>query len=251
MRRDGWSPEDYAHFADARRKPFFDLLSLVEPVDSPRVLDVGCGSGLLTAEAHRLLGAASTVGLDASPAMLGSASPAGVELRQGSIPQDLPPGPFDVVVSNSALNWVDDHPKVFAALTAALAPRGQLAVQMPSNPDSAFSRCCQATAQAFTSELGGFVYRSPVDTPEHYAALLERLGFERQRIGTWHYPQRHPDVAGVVAFARGGLLSPYRQRLSPERFEAFVAEYEAALRRELGAGPVFFAFRRVFVFGRR
>ncbi len=244
MGREGWNPDEYARFADARRRPFFDLVSLVEPVDAPRVLDVGCGSGVLTAEAHRLLGAATTLGLDSSPAMLGSARPEGVELRQASIPADLPKGPFDVILSNSALNWVDDHAQVFAALTQSLAQKGQLAVQLPSNPESAFSRCCEATARRFGGELGGFVYRSPVATPEFYSALLERLGFERQRVGTWYYPQRHADVAGIVAFARGGLLSPYRARLGDERFEAFVTEYTAALRRELGDGPVFFPLRR-------
>ncbi len=52
-------------------------------------------------------------------------------------------------------------------------------------------------------------------------------------------------------FARGGLLSAYRSRLSPERFEAFVAAYRAALEAELGPGPVLFPFQRVFAWGRR
>lgn len=251
MRRDGWSPTEYANFTDARRKPFFDLVSMIEPVDHPRLLDVGCGSGALTAEAHRLLGAAHTLGLDASPAMLASAHPEGIELRQGSIPADVPGGPFDVIVSNSALNWVEDHAAIFERFAGALAPHGQLAVQMPSNPDSPFSRCCEATAHRFRAELAGFVYRSPVQSPEFYSALLDRLGFTTQRVGTWRYPQHHPGVEGIVAFARGGLLSPYRERLSPEQFEAFAAAYTAALRAELGDGPVFFPFRRVFVFGRR
>jgi trans-aconitate 2-methyltransferase len=251
MRRDGWSPTEYANFTDARRRPFFDLVSMIEPVERPRVLDVGCGSGALTAEAHRLLGATHTLGLDASPAMLQSVHPEGIELRQGSIPADVPAGPFEVIVSNSALNWVEDHAAIFERFSGALAPHGQLAVQMPSNPDSAFSRCCEATARRFQRELDGFVYRSPVQPPEFYSALLDRLGFATQRVGTWRYPQRHDGVEGLVAFARGGLLSPYRERLSAEAFEAFAAAYRDALRAELGDGPVFFAFRRVFVFGRR
>jgi trans-aconitate 2-methyltransferase len=248
---DGWNPAEYAKFGDARRRPFFDLLSLVHRQGSPRLLDAGCGTGALTAEAHRLLNATHTVGVDRSPAMLATERPAGIELIQGTVPDDLPAGPFEVVVSNSALNWVPNHAQVFEALTSRLTPDGQLAVQMPSNPDSAFSRCCLATADRWARQLEGYVYHSPVENPDFYAALLDRLGFQDQRVGTWRYPQRHASVDGLVEFARGGLLSAYRERLAPDDFEHFVADYRAALLNELGAGPVFFAFRRVFVWGRR
>ncbi len=248
---DGWDPSEYAKFSDDRRRPFFDLLRLLERGGAPRVLDVGCGTGALTAEAHRLLNAAHTIGVDRAPALLATDRPAHVELRQGSVPDDLPPGPFESVLSNSALNWVPHHAQVLDALTERLAPSGQLALQMPSNPESAFSRCCLMTADRWARELDGYVYHSPVENPDFYAAALDRLGYRDQKVGTWRYPQRHANVAGLVDFARGGLLSAYRERLTPEAFERFVADYHAALEQELGPGPVFFAFRRVFIWGRR
>jgi len=124
---------------------------------------------------------------------------------------------------------------------------------MPSNPDSAFSRCAHAVAAAepFRTELGGYQYQSPVRTPEFYARALHQLGFAEVRAGAWLYPQRHPDPGGLVEFARGGLLSAYRSRLPPERFEALVSAYRRALDQALGPGPVFFPFQRVFAWGRR
>ncbi len=253
MGRDGWSPADYARSPDARRQPFLDLLALVQPVTAPRVLDVGCGTGALTLEAHRALGARETLGLDASPAMLAQATPAdGVTLALGAVPEALPDGPFDVIVSNSALNWVPGHARVFAALLARLAPGGQLAVQMPWNAGTAFVEAAEVVArrEPFCARLGGFVHRSPVEPPEAYVALLDELGVAAQRVGTWYYPQRHDDAAGLADFARGGLLSAYRARLSADDFEAFVAAYAAELRLALGEGPLTFPFRRLFVWAR-
>jgi trans-aconitate 2-methyltransferase len=177
----------------------------------------------------------------------------GVSFLLAEGPEGLPAGPFEVIVSNSALNWVPDHPAVLAALASRLAPGGQLAIQMPFNPGSAFVGCCAevAASQDFAAELGGSRYESPVLAPEAYARQLERLGFDEIRAGAWLYPQRHASVEGLVDFARGGLLSAYRGRLAPERFEAFVAAYRAALARELGPGPVFFPFQRVLAWGRR
>lgn len=254
MAKDGWSPADYGRFKDARRQPFLDLLALVKPVHAPRVLDVGCGTGELTAHAHEVLGAVATVGVDSSPAMLAKATPRrGVSFVAGELGPSLPRGPFDVVLSNSALNWVADHERVFRLFHQRLAEGGQVAVQLPSNGDAPFGRCCEAVARAepFATELAGWVYLSPAQRCDRYAELLERVGFAEQRVGEWLYPQKHESPRGLVDFARGGLLSPYRERLAPARFEAFVEAYEAALVRELGPGPVFFPFRRLFVWARR
>ena len=46
---DTWDPDTYHRFQAERRQPFDDLLALVEPVPSGRVVDLGCGTGELTA----------------------------------------------------------------------------------------------------------------------------------------------------------------------------------------------------------
>ena len=184
--------------------------------------------------------------------MLGSsAQRSGVTLEQRDISAALPAARFERVISNSAFNWVENHRAYLPRVLDLVAPGGELAVQMPSNPDSAFSRCALEVAAGFQDLLGGYRYRSPVEAPEFYAELFAREARVAQsRVGAWYYPQLHDSVAGLVAFAQGGLLSGYRARLGGPDFERFCAAYRGALERELGAGPVFFAFRRVFLFAR-
>ncbi|MDP3155945.1 MAG: methyltransferase domain-containing protein [Archangium sp.] len=249
---DGWAPEVYARFAADRAAPFDDLLRLLTPARRGTLLDLGCGTGELTAKAHVALQVSSSLGLDASPSMLKNAAPApGVVLEQCDITTSLPPRQFDRVVSNSAFNWIADHRTYLPRVLALVAPGGELAVQMPSNTDTPFFRCALEAAAALAPELGGFSYRSPVESPEVYAELFARdARIAQSKVGTWYYPQLHQSVDGLVEFAKGGQLSAYRARLQPADFERFCSSYRQALQRELGEGPVFFAFRRVFLFAR-
>ena len=249
---DGWAPEVYARFAADRAAPFDDLLRMISPARRGTLLDLGCGTGALTAKAHVTLQISSSLGLDASPAMLKTAELApGVTLEQRDIATSLPARQFDRVLSNSALNWIADHRAYLPRVLSLVAPGGELAVQMPSNPDTPFLRCVLEVAAAFARELDGFSYRSPVESPEVYAELFARdERIAQSKVGTWYYPQLHQSVDGLVEFAKGGQLSAYRARLQPADFERFCADYREALQRELGEGPVFFAFRRVFLFVR-
>ena len=62
MTSDAWDPDKYNRFAAEREEPFWDLVRLLAPVESPSVADLGCGDGRLTAMLHTRLGAADTVG---------------------------------------------------------------------------------------------------------------------------------------------------------------------------------------------
>ena len=135
-----WNPDQYERFRRERQQPFFDLLALVRPVSSPRVIDLGCGTGELTSELHRRLGARETIGVDSSAAMLERAAAHagdGLRFERGDIAEFVAADGFAVIFSNAALHWLPDHQALIGRLTRALRPGGQLAVQVPANHDHA------------------------------------------------------------------------------------------------------------------
>ena len=186
-----WDPEQYERFAAERAAPFFDLLGLIEPVNSPRVVDLGCGTGELTAQAHVRLGARETTGVDNSSTMLSRARDVrvdGVSFQHGDIASFTGDGSFDVVLSNAALQWVSDHAAVLARWSRALSDRGQLAVQLPANSDhpSHVVAAELATESPFIEAFDGEPPPDPtarVLAPEAYAEILEVLGFSRHAAG--------------------------------------------------------------------
>jgi trans-aconitate 2-methyltransferase len=253
---DTWKPEQYARFAAERAQPFHDLLDLVRPVPGGRVVDLGCGSGELTAELHRRLQAGQTLGLDSSLAMLERASPLagdGLRFELGDI-AEFGGGGWDVVFSNAALQWLPDHEALFGRLVGALAAGGQLAVQMPANFDHPSHVVADELAgeEPFRSELGGWRNMAPVRPPEWYALLLDRLGLDEQHVRLQVYLHHLADREQVVEWVRGTLLTAYAKRLPAELFERFLDRYRERLLPRLDDGrPYRYPFKRVLLWARR
>jgi trans-aconitate 2-methyltransferase len=257
---EGWDPGQYEKFAAERAQPFFDLLALVQPVPGGEVIDLGCGTGELTARLHAHVQAASTVGIDNSQAMLDRAAPrarAGLRFETGDIGRFDSENRFDVIFANAALHWTPDHPALLARLSRGLRPGGQLAVQVPANADHPAHTVAgevaneapfrQAMQDAPPADVVLEVLR-----PERYAETLDELGFAEQHVRLQVYGHRLSSTDEVVEWTRGTTLVRFRRLLSPELFEAFVVRYRQRLREVLGVrSPYFYAFKRILFWGRR
>src|SRR5712692_3078270 len=217
-----WNPEQYGRFRDERSRPFFDLLGLVHQRPGMRVADLGCGPGELTREMHLGLQAQETVGVDESEAMLAKSrayAGQGVAFEQADLREfaERPEtqGAFDLVFSNAAMQWVPDQPNVIAQLTKTLALNGQLAIQVPANQDHP----SHATIREIVAELP---FREALDsyvrlfsnlTPDAYANLLDRLGYQQQHVRLQVFVHHLADRADVVEWVRGSILTDYQKRL--------------------------------------
>jgi trans-aconitate methyltransferase len=156
-----------------------DVLTLLDPQPGERILDVGCGTGQLTAEIARA--GATPTGIDSSPDM--------IEQARGNFPDirfevhdvcDLPfQSEFDAVFSNAVLHWVKRAEEAVAAIAAALKPGGRFVAEMGGRGNT---RAFMAANDRALRALG-------VDLPERYhpwyypgiaeyAGILERHGME-------------------------------------------------------------------------
>jgi len=252
--RSDWNPEQYNRFASEREQPFWDLAGLVEPVADATVVDLGCGDGRLTAALHHRLGARRTLGVDNSRAMLAAAAEhagADVDFEDGDIATWEGAG-LDVVFSNAALHWVPDHAAVLARWRAALQAGGQLAVQMPTNASHASHRVASEVA---TDLLGQDAPPDPaahnVLLPEHYAEVLDGLGFARQHVRLQVYVHHLQHSADVVEWVRGTTLNRFKPVFDSDGYEEFVNEYRRRLLAEIGErAPYLYTFKRVLLWGR-
>ncbi|MFJ3618059.1 trans-aconitate 2-methyltransferase [Streptomyces iakyrus] len=267
-----WDPAQYLRHADHRARPFADLLARCPdlptqpPAGRPRIADLGCGPGNVTALLAARWPTALITGYDNSPEMLdkahvdheGPTSGGGrLDFGHADVRTWTPKEPFDLIVSNATLQWVPGHAERFADWTAGLKPGGTLAFQVPGNFDAPSHRLMRdiAALPRWRDRLDGALrHADAVLDPEAYLERLTSLGCAAD---VWETTYIHllQGEDPVLDWVKGTGLRPVLTALAdePEAREDFVAEYRAALREAYPAGPhgTPFPFRRVFAVARK
>ena len=241
-----WDPKQYHKFQAERSAPFFDLLALVEIRPNLNVVDLGCGTGELTRQLADTLPNSNVTGIDSSAQMLEKAasfSSSNLHFEQGD--QSQLTGEWDLIFSNAALHWSENHTALIRNLYKRLAAGGQIAVQVPSNHNHISHQIYREMAgeEPFKSILNGFQRYAPVLSIDEYARLFFESGAEEIVVFEKVYAHVLEDSNAVVEWISGTALVPYFERLG-EHKEEFVNAIRVKIRSAMPETPVFYPFRR-------
>lgn len=191
-----WDADAYASVASFVPALGDAVLGLLGPQPGERVLDLGCGDGVLTA---RIAAAgAEVLGYDADAGLLERARARGLSVRQGDGQALDYDGEFDAVFSNAALHWMPDHPAVYAGVYRALKPGGRFACECGGFGNIAAIR----TAIRAVAERHGTdpIDRQNYPAPSRAARELSDAGFRVASIALVPRPTPLPD--GMAAWLR-------------------------------------------------
>ena len=134
-----WDAAQYHRVSDPQRTWGLSVLERLAPRAGERILDLGCGTGRLTADVHDRVPSSQVAAADRSATMVREARrhlPAAVAVIQADA-VDLPfaPDAFDAVFSTATFHWVPDHPRLFAELHRVLRSGGRLVSQAGGGPN--------------------------------------------------------------------------------------------------------------------
>ena len=201
-----WNPEDYARNAGFVAQLGEPLIDLLAPQPGERVLDLGCGDGVLT---EKLVAAGCiVVGVDGSPEQVAAAQARGLDARVAD-GHDLPfDGEFDAVFSNAALHWMREPDRVIAGVARALKPGGRFVGEMggAGNIATVWAALVETLARRGIDAAAYNPWYFP--TAEEYSARLETAGFVVSSISLFARPTLLPgDISGWLETFGGAFLS--------------------------------------------
>jgi trans-aconitate methyltransferase len=189
------------------------LIDWLQPQSGEKILDLGCGTGELTA--RLAASGAKVTGLDSSAGMIESARrnfPEAEFIVADAAAFTLPEQ-FDAVFSNAALHWMQASGQVAARMYQHLKPGGRLVLEMGAKGNvNSLLRGMENVMRQY-----GYTYRPYWYFPSlgEYTSLLERSGF---RIQQAHCFERATELAdpenGIIEWMEM-FGSPLLQEVAP------------------------------------
>lgn len=253
-----WDPDVYALYRRYRERPALDLLTAIPRDLEPReIWDLGCGLGEQAALLAARHPGARVRGMDSSPEMLARAKalPTRVDWVMGDIASFTPDVPADLIFSNAALQWVDDHATLVPRLAASLASGGVLAVQMPVADGLGWRGTLTEIAangpwaKRFVGVEG---VRSAHGAEDYYAWLAPAC--PEVDIWTTTYLHALHGQDPIVDWTMGTTLRPYLDALPDDEKKPFLDAWRARLALDYprrADGVTLFPFKRLFIVARK
>jgi trans-aconitate 2-methyltransferase len=227
-----WNAAAYAANSTVQQTWARELIAKLNLRGDEHVLDVGCGDGKVTAEIARALPRGSVTGMDASPQMIAFAKKnfptkefPNLRFRVMDARKIKFDRKFDLVFSNAALHWVNDHQAILRGASAVLKPGGRLAISCggKGNADDVF---LALRPEMRLKRLCEFFRKMPKPyffyAPNDYENWLPKFGF---RINSLKLAPKDATYAGAEGFATWLRTTwiPYVQRVPENLREEFIA----------------------------
>jgi trans-aconitate methyltransferase len=242
----------------AQRAAADHLLNLAGIQPHEDVLDVGCGTGHLVRRV-RATTRGRVEGVDPSAPMIDVARRLAPDVRfTVSSAEEMPfEAEFDVLLSNSALQWFRDPARGLARMRAALRPGGRLALQAPARLDYCpnFVAAMDDVARDPETAATFARFRSPwffLEAAGDYGALLARAGLTVRDVRIEALRSRVPPADVMTVFESAAVAaylgqSCYDVPLSGEYVARARVIVRRAFERQVGSdGRVELVIHRVF-----
>ena len=228
-----------------------ELVMTVPPPE--RVVEIGCGTGILTEQLLEMLPRSTIHALDVAGGMIERArlrlgGTGRIVWDVGDAGRAMDAGPFDLAVSSSALHWMGSLAGAFSAIRRLLGPTGHLVAGMMLDGTLAELRQCRLLVAPHKPPRGRLPSEGEV------RAALRRGGLRLLRSERRRFREIHPSAAGLIRALHeqgvtGGDVSASRAPLSRGELLRLVECYEA--RFGCGDGGVAATFEVLYLVARR
>ncbi len=254
-----WDAEKYDYVKAPQIDSGMELITLAQVRDTDSILDIGCGTGILTIELARQASKGFVVGIDSSKEMLVKAMEKSASFKNVSL---LPISAqsmdfaerFDLAFSNSVLQWIKEQQEVMKIVYRSLKNGGRIAFQLPAKKfyREFFDYINNSIAlleleKYYTNWVSPWYF----PTKEAYETLLNNAGFGNINVSYNDYRLVFVNVNEVLEWWSSAGLRPYLSILPEREQEYFKYAFAMSFENNRTEKGIEFGFRRLFAFAEK
>lgn len=205
-----WNVADYKKFASFVPQLGQPLLDLLQPIAGEKILDLGCGDGVLTEKLQKA--GCDVFGIDSSPEMVEEAKSRGINACVMNATQLTFDEEFDAVFSNAVLHWIKEPDLVIGGVVRALKPGGRFAAEFGGKGNVKTIEDTLIEVVTSLGENGRALSPWYYPSPEEYQSILEKHGLKVESIELIQRPTPLPNgMAGWLKTFAGPFLKPFNK----------------------------------------
>ena len=221
-----WNAAEYAANSAVQLAWARELIARLPLRGDEHILDVGCGDGKITAELAQAVPRGSVTGVDASDAMIRFAREKfpGLTFLLMDARRIQFAKKFDLVFSNAALHWVDDHAAFLRGAAGALRPGGRLVVSCGgrgNGQDVVTVLHAELRLKRWREYFRGMPMPYFFYAPADYHHWLPQAGFRAAAVELTPKDAVYEGFPGFATWLRTAWL-PYTQRVPATVREEFI-----------------------------
>jgi trans-aconitate methyltransferase len=201
-----WNAEIYQRNARFVSDLGMPVVALLDPQPGERILDLGCGDGVLTQKLEDM--GCELIGIDSSPELIRAALDLGLDVSVEDATKMSFDGEFDAVFSNAVLHWIRDADQAIGNVFRALRKDGRFVAECGGH------KCVETIRTALITELERRGYSGEAADPwyfptaEDYGSRLTKAGFRVEYIEIIPRPTPLPgDITGFLETFGGSFTS--------------------------------------------
>lgn len=225
----------YVHNSELQRRWAWAFLAprMRELKGDEHILDIGCGDGKITADLSKFVPKGSVIGIDPSLAMLawakkqyGPLEYPNLIFHEGGFLEPNLSGPFDVIISNCALQHCENQLLAFENVFKLLKPEGKVWISIPAIDNLAWKAAFR-NMEALPKWASYWKNDRPVHflSVERYMELLKEAKFHPISVEKIQTQDPFIDREEFLTFLLGTMTPAVPPELAREFFNELTDEY--------------------------
>jgi trans-aconitate methyltransferase len=231
------------------------LISELNLKGDEKILDLGCGDGVLTQILSTLVPNGFVVGVDASRGMIEVAKEKeskNLKFLLMDIDDLRLEDKYDLIFSNAALHWIKNHQKLYEKLSVILNENGTIRFNFAADGNcSYFFNIINQTIQKeeYRDYFKDFVWPWFMPTLDQYKKILDNFSFSNVKIWEENADRYFPNKEALIGWIEQPSIVPFLEYLPIDKKKPFTNEViEKMVKATIqDDGRYFETFRRINV----